>query len=365
MNSDGDLDGPVHPLFDQIATYPGILPALRLATKYLTEPMLLPFWHTLLYSTKHDLPGESAAFGAPCSVFRIEKPSLTADETRAVVAELKAIAKDVQITFDYERLHNSSWGMARRTYDVLNALGSKGTGTHINMAPSFLAFIDPNSKVTPEHRLRASFMLAVTLCHEFAHCVYHHCTEARDDEREPWVGNQSQAELGHAWQSVVHGGIHVSLGDRIDFKHGLGLTYWPLGTDVQYIENPTDPDDSTVSPVRRIGKGPKKYQTTHVYPMIMIYRQFHKQFWGNIFQIHGIQALRYQKKLGFRYRNWDWFPNQGYDEGWESDESDEFRNADEKGIVRNGQPYRESPPLPPDVPSGDEDDDNNAGPSNP
>ena len=77
-------------------------------------------------------------------------------------------------------------------------------------------------------------------------------------------------------------------------------------------------------------------------PMPFVQSLFTQKFWAVDVRVFGVKALRFEKRLGLRMRNWDWV---GGSDGFRTDDSSRRRWPDEEGIVRPGQPVRLSPEL--------------------
>jgi len=89
-------------------------------------------------------------------------------------------------------------------------------------------------------------------------------------------------------------------------------------------------------------KPPKKWSTIYTIPMPFVQALFTQDFWNRQVRVFGVTALRFEKTLGLRLRNWDWV---GSHDGFHTDDSSRDRWPDDEGIVRPGQPVRLSPGM--------------------
>ena len=120
-------------------------------------------------------------------------------------------------------------------------------------------------------------------------------------------------------------------------RFGMCIEKWPDLDEKYMIVRPNSPGWETI-PVSR--KPPKKWSTFYTIPMPFVQSLFTQDFWERDVRIFGIKALRFEKRLGLRMRNWDWT---GGSDGFRTDDTSRDRWPDDEGIVRPGQSARYSP----------------------
>ena len=347
------LTGNIHPLFQDIIDVPGTEPALLLATKLLTERALLPFWHSLIFGAMEPLEGETRAIGRPCRQINLLKKPLLPFEADNTNAALIRIAKSVRITSHKSSHFGDKWAFTKRTAIRIKASEEElGTESNIAFTPKILELLDPVADTPIDQRLRLTFMLAVTLCHEFAHAVHMYRVPPwyisplqsvdKIDEVEPFIGKDRLPELGIAWESIIFGGRISSLGCREDCLYGLSITKWP-GSSTEHLIK-MDTADVTV-PVKRLNSATPRWDTTYVVPMDYIIKILDQRFWSREIKEKGVGVLRMPKEFGYRKQNYHW-TDDGLGDGYATDDSERGRNPDMEMIVRPGQSPLPSPQMP-------------------
>lgn len=113
-----NLTNDIHPLFDRScfddtpdAIYDQLMPALRLATMYLTKPICMQFWVTLAMAERSDDAEMGAANEKPCQ--RITSHvELTHQRANVMIERLHALGKSKLIHFRFKHRLSSSGGSA-------------------------------------------------------------------------------------------------------------------------------------------------------------------------------------------------------------------------------------------------------------
>jgi hypothetical protein len=138
-------------------------------------------------------------------------------------------------------------------------------------------------------RLRTRFLLAVTLVHEFAHCVWklHHlCAHP-----EPFVRDHPHNELGYELENMIFSGWIEPSGKKAHLAapYGLGIIRFPgqVIPEGAYLRG--SPQDWGVT-------------WTTYYPVHMDFckKMFTKKFWDEEVVRFGFLACRPEKKKGVR-----------------------------------------------------------------
>ena len=336
----GDLNNPTHPLFSGLHQHDHLRPALRLASKFLDEPSLLPYWNGLIFGTYHYLPATSQKFDAPCYCFSQRPGPLGIAQLQSVRRAMLHAARTTRYEFD-EGSNTGAWAICvRSSTPALQPF--LGTGSIIRLSKAFRTILDPTTTLSTPQRLRTSFLLANTLAHEFAHAArnaraYH--PEPPVEDFEPFFYDHRRAEVGHAWESVTLGGRIFPFLNAYDSRFGMCIEKWP-DLDEKYMVVRQKNSGWATTPLSR--KPPKKWSTIYTIPMPFVQALFTQDFWNRQVRVFGVTALRFEKTLGLRLRNWDWV---GSHDGFHTDDSSRDRWPDDEGIVRPGQPVRLSPGM--------------------
>ena len=393
--SAGDLDNALHPLFQEPifnnqAKKPWIMPALRLATKFLTEPTLLAYFHSLTCTRWKPLDEASKRLGHPLSQFVLEgrgpHKTLDAVQLRDVRFMIDEVAKTTRIRFT--KLPGNTYGIARERgidefpnyklpqLDGLTLAGLLPSGermfprggqrfplpfsviemnvwTQRVQQPKFDAFAttpDARSELKVA-RLTANLILAVTLIHEFAHvcCRFRRGADPHLDlpreaeEFEPFFENHRLAEAGFALQSYLMGGIFGYWSQSVQspedpVQNRAAGCYWRQWPDVGRTSVMEVNGKYVANPVLRTIEF--EFSTEYALPIPWVQQLFTKTFWDDYVSRYGVKALEVPTLLGLRehYRPYD-----ALRQGRSPTNSSWLRHADKLplGIVRPGQP-----PLP-------------------
>lgn len=372
---------PIHPIFRPLLgltnDVPGIASALQLATRFLTSRHTLSFFHHLLTAQLGALLAESQHYGVLLSYLQPAKYTTMLNglhdaEKSLTIQIMVVLAAHVRLQISPDPRLATRWAYTERitppTYIdtpayttfkkpwhtpvessdlILRQLNFTGTNALINLSPCFLQTLHRDNHVpTDSQRLRAAYMLAITLIHELAHALYicrfpsqpfpNLPPEFHSDEYEPFFANQRKAELGHALETCLFGGGKIlSLAQADDFSLGLAWQRWPDSQEF-YVRNA----EGEVEALQRIGSTARKWETVYAVSHEWIRRQFEVKFWEQL-EVEGLGGglLMVSKELGSRCRNNDFM---GEGDGLESSASSADRGADGEGVVRPGQPFAES-----------------------
>ena len=169
-----DLSNAIHPLlsrdrFDDTpdAIYDQLVPALRLASLYLTESSCMQFWVTMAFGDRTDDLALSQKHGRRC--LRISKHvKMTAENVAAVVKLLNDFGtKDlIHFTFKKRLLQNRAWGCSGPIYDYSHNAFTKSVvrlhGDYYVVAKKLSILKYPEIS----QKLRFNFLFAVLIVHE-------------------------------------------------------------------------------------------------------------------------------------------------------------------------------------------------------
>lgn len=363
----GDLSNPIHPLFYRFLPEEHLHPALRLASLFITQAECLPFYLALISRPYDHLPELEKELQGPCYRFTLgpQPPSLRSLEYLRMFLSMARPMIDIGFSPDCPE---GAWAVCVRRYELHGLSQFTGTSSSIAVSRHFQQILDPgfNAHITNSQRLRISYLFAETLAHEIAHALRNARVPPPPPDRtvkpprltqdyEPFFEDQRRAEVGHAWESVVIGGklIDLSQGPR-SVAYGLYTEKWP-NTDDTFIKLPINepplisfqgrglivPPRTHIVGVRR--RKPKKWNTIYAVPLAFIQQLFIRRFWEERVRKEGLQALRFEKRLGVRTLNYEWQPDE--DAGIASDDSSWGRWPDVNGVIRIGQPKLASPVL--------------------
>ena len=173
------LANDIHPLlararFDDTpdAIYDQLMPALRLASMFLTQPACMQFWVTLALAERRDDPQTSQKYGRRCQ--RIDgHVQMTEENTMGVVKQLEDIAKLNLIHFTFRHRDKMPvrdvWACAAPIRSYRGDGGRDLTRSIIRLHADYYIVAEKLSKLKyPEQsqQLRFSFLFAVLILHE-------------------------------------------------------------------------------------------------------------------------------------------------------------------------------------------------------
>ncbi|KAL2043648.1 hypothetical protein N7G274_003955 [Stereocaulon virgatum] len=291
-----NLRNAIHPLFDRScfddtpdAIYDQLIPALQLATMFLTQPICMQFWVTLALGYRRYDAEMSAYNGRPCQ--RIESHlELTEERAYAMIKRILALGRSKLIHFRFKNRLSSSkggaWGTSAPVCDYRGIQqefhGRQGLliRSLVKLHADYYIVAKKLSQLKyPEvsQKLRFSFNFAVLLVHEVAHSIEGIHIRGRADQwidwqtshfyREiywlDWEDVEHGAELGRAWEETMFGGEIGLINNRADGSHGIGTSDWP-------------PRGSLDDPNRRIW---------HTVSMEYIERMFQMETWQRNFDL--------------------------------------------------------------------------------
>lgn len=178
------LTNAIHPIFlpaswvnVRVAHHTQLRPVLRLASQYVTDPHLLPFWHAQMFSQRTEIPRSVVVgpiYGHTLSIFQRDYDFVTRGyalsqldlvRTREALVGLAGF-----ITFTINRESSTTGAILTTTRDFVSASPTSfpGTASLIEIDRKYLdAYARPD--LTISQRLRLQFFLAVSLVHEVGH----------------------------------------------------------------------------------------------------------------------------------------------------------------------------------------------------
>ena len=277
-----NLDNPIHPIFDSSRfdecpdhIYEEITPALRLASKFLTEPVCCQFWVTLAKGERVVDAEMSSRLGHEAHRIRRNVP-LTEDNVSSVVDLINSHGQRRLVHFVFRPkpnigINDTQLGTQHTICDYKVGLSEGLDGelcrSVITLHSDLYIAAAKFSKLKypdESQKLRFSFLLAILLVHELCHAVHatHDPPKRQMHDhmfgskyaastmciREPFVLEQTEAEVGAAWERQMFGGKIDSINGRLDGQCGLSITNWPypvmdyerrelFAISMSYIEN--------------------------------------------------------------------------------------------------------------------------------
>lgn len=363
----GDLTNPIHPLFYNFLDHEYLHPGLRVASLFITQPECLSFYLALLTRPYDRLPELEKELQGPCYRFTLgpQPPSLRALEHLRMFLSMARPMIDIGFSSDCP---GTAWAICVRRLEPHGMAQSRGTSSSIAVSPLFQQMLDPryHPNISTSQRLRISYVFAATLAHEIAHALrnarvgppppdqtFHPPRERQD--YEPFFEDQRKSEVGHAWETVVIGGRLIDLSrGQWSAAYGLYIEKWP-DIDDTFLSLPIDEPRlisfqgpglvhqprTHIVPIRR--RTPKKWNTIYGVPLAFIQEVFSRRFWEERVPKEGMQAFRFEKRIGVRTPNYEW--QQSEDAGIPDDDSSWERWPDVDGIIRIGQPKLASPEI--------------------
>ncbi len=297
-------------------------PALRLASAMLQSPASLDLVYNIIYGPRR-FPRERMDYeGQP--VFEIE--CIETNETRRNMAKKALNRLAESLSFIAENPEEDGRKNCDATVSHCLALHSYGiniaedSGTPRGIASTIRLNRNHLSKLTEllgqdgdntSQILTLQFKLAVSICHNIVHAIGHAADLAllldaimestyrdlatlenteRSKERvgsnEPFVENESVAELGYSWENAVLGGT-VQWANQVD--HPLFFSKWP-----SFLTDGDYPRRAAYS----------RTATQYVVPLHYL-RNIHRQeFWDNL-KAGDTTALHIQEFVGILITNPD------------------------------------------------------------
>lgn len=256
------LDNQVHPIFDASRfdecpdhIYEQMGPALRLASKFLTEPICCQFWVTLAKGERMLDEEMSSRLGRDAYRIRRNAP-LTEENVKNVIDLINSHGKRRLVHFVFRArpsvgANDTQLGTQHTICDYKVGLSEGPDGelcrSIITLHSDLYVAAAKFSRLRyPDvaQKLRFSFLLAVLLVHELCHAVHatHDPPKRQMHDhmfgskysastmsiREPFVLAQTEAEVGAAWERQMFGGKIDSINGRLDGQCGLSITDWPF-----------------------------------------------------------------------------------------------------------------------------------------
>lgn len=251
-----------------------LLPSMRLASNLIQVG--LPYIASFLPSTKKDFWRKDKPDPWPSTIPL--NPNPTQKEISEAERDLKHLARD--LTWHASDEIYPKWGYLGVTRlvdteepweeieldDVMasdKALKSKGKQRRplfIGIMKEYVTALE-KSDLDSESNIRATFMAAITMAHEIGHAIFQNDFRAFNTNREPYVGDDCEAEIGFSFIAWIFSGFHPQSSPQdVEFTDTL---YW----EPQY----------TLS----MGKRPL-YKTYYSLPIAYLEQVLSQDFWDSL-----------------------------------------------------------------------------------
>lgn len=301
-----------HPPFGEFDTsinrddYHLLRPSLRLASQFLAEPALLPFWHALLFGPRFPIPTEDiqnagrSYTGGYASFTRHYNPyknsyAISTAEVRRTHNALRSLAD--MTTLELGPMQEADvWATTRRIFTQPASPHFPGTASIITINIHLLHALRSHH-LTPSAQLRVQYFLGIALVHELAHAAHNAHTAMRGAPNlhgtydhsqlvhEPFFETDILAEAGHAWEQSVLTGTQMPFYMHPECGFGLQFEKWP---GLQSVPGNV--------PTRRKRK---RWTTVYALPMRFVQAALTDGFWEGVGR-YGAGEVRAPKEVGWR-----------------------------------------------------------------
>ncbi|KAL6717835.1 hypothetical protein ACLMJK_003920 [Lecanora helva] len=255
---DSNLTNEIHPLFDRScfddtpdAIYDQLIPALRLATLFLTQPICMQFWVTLAMGFRKDDPEMSTRNGKRSQRINTHV-ELTLERAKIVITHLRDVGNSKLIHYRFNRglmnLDSTAYAVSLPICDYKGLDGEchNVKGSLVRSVIRFHADYYVAAKKLSQlkfqevsQKLRFSFGFAVLIVHEIAHSIEGIHFRGRDHQwldwhssqyyKEPYWLDWNESECGRAWEETMFGGHIQPTNRKVDGSHGIAVADWPFG----------------------------------------------------------------------------------------------------------------------------------------
>ena len=250
-----NLTNELHPFFHRSRfddtpdfIYDQLVPGLRLATMFLTQPICCQYWVTLAKGQRKTDWNMSNRLGRNCLRIAKDVP-LTLRNAIEVIEYIKKLdnASIIHFTFKKDLYIYAPKDVLARTqpvcdvdFEIPGGLTFRPKRSHVCLHHDFYTAANKLSKLKhpdPALILRFNFFLACNVLHEMGHAInVAHCYAQQTvgglnsaiDYNEPFLLDDSEAELGNAWEKYMFGGRVAPINGRVDTSHGLSICDWPF-----------------------------------------------------------------------------------------------------------------------------------------
>ena len=283
------LKNPIHSIFQKRNwqksaqdVWPQLQPALRLASKFISEDEMLAFWYHLVWG-RQKMQDVSEKFGYRLERFSAEGPPLNASQKQQIRHWLRDFGEN-KLSGALAFKSGVTLGQTTRT---------KAGGIVVNLSWELFEILSKHRSgmklLSETQLLRVNFLIAIVLLHELGHAVH---LSLRCSRYEPYYGNHVVAEVGHAWSCWAFGGaiarINMLTDGTSDFVDGFWVATppspWQKGA-------ATESWPASRPPAPILGDLPK-VATCWILATEYVQRVQTEKFWDVEIKAHGVGALR-------------------------------------------------------------------------
>lgn len=279
-----NLTNKIHPIFQRNSfdgceddVYEQLIPALRLASMFLTQPTCVQFWVTLAFGER--LVDQKMTSRMGRLQHRIAKDlEVSMDQATKVTDYIKKMAAKYRVHFTFvprmmvdgikwagvtQKVENFSCDAEWLPNQKRDPTDPDLLRIHTRLSGDWYVAAKKLSKLKfPDtaQLLRFNFGFAVLITHEICHAIELAHIRTRPDwvpdsswnadlqqeiGHEPFFHDNHIPELGCTWEKYIFGGKVWPINDRMDCLHGLCITDWPARSsdmwDLSKIEYHTIP----------------------------------------------------------------------------------------------------------------------------
>ena len=296
------LKNKIHPIFGRQNfenawhhVWPHIQQILRLASRFIDDEAVLPFWHALLFERRPMLglpPIESYvperfSVGGPLNLQQMERTRICLQHYGGLGALKIGFYTDPMLECHAYCSRDMGRSLTKHTYP--------GTNSFIKLDDRYRDVLDRHitgrKPMTESQLLRFQFAIAKTLVHEVAHAVYRTLSLS---PIEPYVNIQLVSELGRAWELWTFGCLPTPALSLRDCSHGLVcIAPWPDNFETTRTLNPAGPVRPILGPMN-VGR------VSYAVEMEWIQKVQTEEFWDIEVKHRGVDALKIPLKEGIK-----------------------------------------------------------------
>ena len=306
----GNLTNSIHPIFrrdnfavDLLVDYEILTPALQLASRLITPPTPLSFWHTIISGATRPekfyiyplRQGEEYHYE-----FCNHSPTLTDEQILKTEAKLIGLADRVQFELNEEDVSETkTWVMTteRLHTDDSRAIIKIPSRAMLEVQNAAMRFALTGDDVT---YTVSAFQFAKTIVHELAHAAY--VTSYSENEYCYFPGS-AVCEEGFSWENEIFSGL-IDIEKRPDSEDESPEVFYPYITpwpNPYRVTKPLIDDDdcigirlrhsSALLPKAKTDNSSKDHYFFHYIDFSFLEKLFTEDFWTNDMITQGPSAL--------------------------------------------------------------------------
>ena len=296
------LKNKIHPIFGRQNfentwhnIWPHVQQILRLASRFLDDEAILPFWHALIFDRRLMLDCapidgyylEQFSIEAPLNTEQMERTRIYLQHYGALGGLKISFYTDPSLVCHAYCSRDNSRPLTKHTYP--------GTNSFINVDDRYREVLDLHvtgkRSMTDSQLLRFQFTVAKTLVHEVAHAIFRALNMS---PVEPYCNDQIVSEIGRAWEVWTFGCLPTTALNLRDCSYGLvGIAPWPDNFETERNLNPSGPRRPLLGPLH-------EGRTSYALQMEWVQKVQTEEFWNIEVKHRGVDALEIPLKLGVK-----------------------------------------------------------------